>query len=459
MQTIRKKIGIMLAACSIVAILLIIMFVNLTINSIFKEYMEDVQNKRYETIVNYMEEVYKNEGQWNENSGMELMHEAYMSNYNLTLYDKNNEALWGMNPSDIRNKLDLGNMKVQDQGVYTTKKFDIKYEDETVGYVEVGQYSSLLMTEEDVQFKLSINKSIISSGLIAIVIIAILSLYFSKQFSAPIKDVANMSVKLSNGEFDAKTNGSSNIVEIEDLRSSINILAKKLNNQDVLRKRLVSDLSHEIRTPLNVLQNNMEAMIDGVFPVTSERLSSLNDEIIRFGKLLNNLDKLKEFEEESMKLTFHSIKLQQLLENLCSEFFVEAENKKISLQLTKEKEKNYVISGDEDKLKQVFFNLMHNAIKFTGENGEIAINIYEKNKKIFVEIKDNGMGINKEDLPFIFERLYRGDKSRHEIEGNGIGLTIAKNILKLHSAEIDVKSKDKEGTVFTVSFNASEDEL
>ena len=457
MQTIRKKISIMLATCSIAAILLIILFVNITINNIFKEYIEDVQNKRYETIVSYLEEEYKNEGQWNENSGLELMHEAYMSNYNLTLYDINHKPIWGMDPADIRNKVNLGDMKVEDQGVYSTKKFEIKYKEEIVGYVEVGQYSSLLMNEEDIQFKSSINQSIAFSGLLTIAIILIVSLYFSKQFSAPIKEVSNMSVKLSNGEFDAKSHGFSNIEEIENLRKSINILAEKLNNQDMLRKRLVSDISHEIRTPLNVLQNNMEAMIDGIFPVTTERLSRLNDEIIRFGKLLNNLDKLKEFEEESMKLTFHSINLHELLENLRNEFLVETENKNISLQLIKEADNNYIISGDEDKLKQVFINLIYNSIKFSLENGKVTISIYEKNKKIFVEIMDNGIGINKDDLPFIFERFYRGDKSRHEIEGNGIGLTIVKNILKLHSAEIDVESTEDEGTTFTVSFNAREE--
>lgn len=142
MKTIRRKISILLVACSLAAIALTMMIVNFTINDIFEEYMAEVQNKRYERIVTYLEEAYKNEKSWNEISGIELMHEAYMGNYNLTLYDGNNKPVWGMNPMDIRNKIHLGNMKVQEQGVYTTKKFDIKYNGEIVGYVEVGQYAS-----------------------------------------------------------------------------------------------------------------------------------------------------------------------------------------------------------------------------------------------------------------------------------------------------------------------------
>lgn len=455
MYSIRKKVSILLVTCSFAAIILILMFVNFTINDIFEEYMSDVQNKRYERIITYLEEVYKNEGEWNEMSGIELMHDAYMSNYNLTLYDENNIAVWGMNPMDIRNKIHLENMKVKEQGVYLTKAFELKYNEEVVGYVEIGQYSPLLMTEEDVMFKTSINKSIALSGIITILIITAASLYFSKQFSAPIKEVANMSVKLSKGEFKEKSNVKTNIEEIVNLKNSINILAEKLNSQDMLRRRLVSDISHEIRTPLHVLQNNLEAMIDGVFPVTQERLARLNDEIIRFGKLLNNLDKLKEFESESMKLNFKSINLLHMLENLYIDFLMEAGNKNISLQLIKEENVNYFIIGDSDALKQVFINLVNNAIKFTDENGKISITIY-KDEKIFVEIEDNGIGIKKEDIPFIFERLYRGDKSRHETEGSGIGLTIAKNILDLHSAVIEVESEYGKGTRFKIIFNELE---
>lgn len=453
MQTIRKRIGILLVSCSLSAIVLTMVIVNFTINDIFEDYISDVQNKRYERIVSYLEEAYIQDGEWKENSGIELMHEAYMSNYNLTLYDENNKTIWGMNPMDIRNKIHLENMKVQEEGVYKTEKFQLKNNGKIVGYVEIGQYAPLLMTEEDVLFKSSINKNIALSGFISIFIITLASIYFSKQFSSPIKEVANMAVRLSKGEFKEKSSIQSNIKEIESLKNSINLLAEKLNNQDMLRKRLISDINHEIRTPLHVLQNNFEAMIDGIFPVTSERLIRLNDEIIRFGSLLDNLEKIKEFESESLKLNFKSINLCNMLENLYNDFLLETNAKNITLSFSK-KEGNYFILGDRDKLKQVFINLFNNAVKFTNNNGEISISIYNEDEKIFVTIKDSGKGIKKEDLPFIFERLYRGDKSRHETEGSGIGLTIVKNILDLHSAYIEVESEENNGSLFKITFNA-----
>lgn len=111
---------------------------------------------------------------------------------------------------------------------------------------------------------------------------------------------------------------------------------------------------------------------------------------------------------------------------------------------------NYIIFGDKNKLKQVFINLISNAVKFNKKNGYIDVAISKSNSKIIINVKDNGIGIKKEDLPFIFERLYRGDKSRHEIEGHGIGLTVVKNILLLHSASIEVKSEIGEGSEFII---------
>ena len=128
-----------------------------------------------------------------------------------------------------------------------------------VGFVNIGQYSSVLLTEEDQNFKASINKSIVASGILTLVVISGLSLYFSKQFSMPIREISKMSVDLSKGNFEKKSNIKSKIKELEDLKKSVNILAGKLKYQDILRKRLVSDISHEIRTPLNVLQNNLRS--------------------------------------------------------------------------------------------------------------------------------------------------------------------------------------------------------
>lgn len=452
MQTIRKRLCILFVSCSVASILLVTLFVNLTVFYKFNDYLKDNQDKRYSRIVSQFEEAYKEENKWSNDTGIELMHEAYMGNYCLTLKDKNKNIIWGMDPNDLQNREHLKSMFIHDRGLYSTNSFEIESDGIVVGYVEIGQYSSVLLSEEDVNFKTSINKSIMISGILTLIITIILSLYFSKQFSNPIREVSNMSVNLSKGNFDTKYSTESNIEELENLRNSINILAEKLKYQDSLRKKLVSDISHEIRTPLNVLQNNLEAMIDGVFPVTTESLTNLNEEVVRFGKLINNLNVLKEFESESIKLIFEKVHLDELITGICEEFYLVAEDKKIKLKYYFDQNSDYIITGDKDKLKQVFINLLSNALKFTEQSGNIIINLYSNTQNIIVEIIDNGIGIKEDDLPFIFERLYRGDKSRHQIEGTGIGLTIVKNIIQLHHAKINIESIEGEGTTVRIFF-------
>ena len=449
-HSIRKRLSIIIIFCSIVAALLSALIINVTINNTFNKYMEDIQSKRNIRLVEYFQQVYKSDGNWSSSSGEEMMHEAYMSNYCLTLLDENKKVVWEMDHNDIKYKNHMMLNGTEEKGVYTTNTFDINVNEKTVGYILVGQYSPVLLSKEDISFKTEINKGIIFSGILTLAIVAIISLILSKQFSKPIKEVSNTSVNLSNGNYDSRSNIKSNIEEIRNLIESINSLGEKLNNQDLLRKRLISDISHEIRTPLNVLQNNLEAMIDGIIPVTPDKLNNLNDEVIRFGKLLNNLDTLKQIESDEIPINLGLVNIDELLSAIINDFSIEATEKNVKLIMKKEERKNYIVLGDYDKLKQVFINLISNGIKFTNTNGIVWIDLSSDANSVIIQIKDNGIGIKKEDLAFIFERLYRSDKSRNKIEGSGIGLTIVKKILTLHSATIDVESKENKGTTFTV---------
>ncbi|NRT72236.1 signal transduction histidine kinase [Clostridium beijerinckii] len=415
--------------------------------------MEKIQSQRNTRLVEYFQQVYKSDGGWNSTSGEEMMHEAYMSNYCLSLLDDNKKVVWEMNHEDIQNK---NHMKVngkEETGVYTSNIFDIDVNGKTVGYIIVGQYSPVLLSQEDISFKGQINRSIVFSGVLTLMIVTAISLILSKQFSEPIKAVSKTSVSLSKGNYNSRSNVKSSIEEIRNLTESINSLGEKLNSQDLLRKRLVSDISHEIRTPLNVLQNNLEAMIDGIIPITTDKLNSLNDEVIRFGKLLNNLNSLKQVESDEIVLKLGLVNISELLSSVIEDFSIAAAEKDIKLFVNKSEDRDFVVIGDYDKLKQVFINLISNGIKFNRSGGTVWINVDSDADSVIIEIKDNGIGIKKEDLPYVFERMYRGDKSRHKIEGSGIGLTLVNKILTLHSGTIDVESRENKGTVFTVCIN------
>ncbi|EYE88870.1 sensor histidine kinase [Fervidicella metallireducens AeB] len=451
MQSIRKKLSIYIVAFSVISILLSAVLVNMTVNNEFSKYVADNQEKRNQRIVEYFKEVYKRDGKWTKDSGVELMHEAYMSNYCLALLDQNKRIVWTMNPEDIRAKIHFHMMEGQNKGIYKTYDFPIHINGEVVGYASIGQYSSILLSEEDVNFKISINKSMAASIVITILITIFISVIISKQFSIPIKEISDISVRMSEGNYEVRSERKSDIEEIENLRLSINDLGEKLKYQDLLRKRLIADITHEIRTPLNVFQNNLEAMIDGVYEISKERLVALNSEVVRFGKLLNDLNILKEYDAVEIKIKKERISLKDVAESVIKDFSIEAKAKNINLVLKDDKKGKYIILGDYDKLKQVFINLLSNAIKFTHYSGKIEIEFKEDRNFIVVCVSDNGIGIREKDLPFVFERLYKGNRNGKD-NGKGIGLTIVKRILSLHGVYIDVESKENIGTKFTMHF-------
>ncbi|MCE5221601.1 MAG: two-component sensor histidine kinase, partial [Clostridium sp.] len=374
-QSIRERLSFILIFCSVVSVFLSVLIINTTITNTFNKYMEDIQTKRNARLVEYFQQVYKNDESWNKTSGEEMMHEAYMSNYCLTLLDENKKVVWEMNHEDIKYKNHMMVNGKEEAGVYTSNTFDINVNEKTVGYIMVGQYSPVLLSQEDISFKGQINKSIVFSGVLTLAIVAVISLILSKQFSEPIKAVSKTSVSLSKGNYNSRSNIKSNIEEIRNLTESINDLGEKLNSQDLLRKRFVSDISHEIRTPLNVLQNNLEAMIDGIIPVTTDKLINLNDEVIRFGKLLNNLNALKQIESNEIVLKLGRVNIGELISNVISDFYIAADEKNIKLIMNKEKDKNFIVLGDYDKLKQVFINLISNGIKFGKIHGTVLVNL------------------------------------------------------------------------------------
>ncbi|SHE85674.1 sensor histidine kinase [Alkalibacter saccharofermentans] len=453
MQTFRKSLGIMFFVCAFISVLLVGLFVNFTVGNKFDKYVENIQEERRHQIINSLEAEYAIEGGWNENSGLNTLHDAYMGNYCLTLFDENKNIIWGMDPYDLRNRLHLGTMPIEDSGVYTTQSYNLEHNGEVVGFIEIGQYSALLLTGSDIEFKNAVNNSIFVGGGITMLATFMLGLYISKHFSEPVKKAANQSIALSKGEYGGVLSSRSRIVEIEMLRNSVNTLAERLEKQDGLRKRLISDISHEIRNPLNILQNNLEAMMDGIIPIDDESLNMINDEVIRFGKLLENLNALNDLEDQNAEFIFEETNLQEILKEVCMKFEITAKSKNVELEFISDQEENSWVSADKSKLKQVFINLISNAVKYNVDGGRVEVLLTTKDGKPAVAVKDTGVGISKEDVPYIFERLYRDDKSRNMVEGNGLGLSIAKKILEYHNASIAVKSSLGIGSVFEVVFN------
>ena len=232
------------------------------------------------------------------------------------------------------------------------------------------------------------------------------------------------------------------------LIKSINNLSAKLEEQENLRKRLTTDISHELRTPLTSIQTHLEAMIDGIWEPDTERLNSVNEEVIRLTNLVNQLQNLAKFDSEKSKLNLAKVNVKNLIMNVVYNNQGKALEKNINIECDLESIDSYL---DKDKISQVIVNLLSNAIRYTNNGGKIFISSYKENNNLKIQFKDNGIGIPKENIKYIFERFYRVDESRSKNTGGiGVGLTIVKSIIDLHQGTIEVRSELNKGSEFIV---------
>jgi Signal transduction histidine kinase len=334
------------------------------------------------------------------------------------------------------------------KGGYVEKSYPILNNFKQVGTVDIGYYGPYYFNDNDLAFISTLNKLLIGVGIFSLILALFLGGIMARRLSMPISKVIASAKQISKGYFDDRITYKSSTIEIDELTTTINNLAETLEKHENLRKRLTADVAHELRTPLATLQSHLEAMIDGIWKPDTERLISCHDEIIRLNKMVGDLEKLARYENENLILNKTDFNVTETIKHILSNFEKDFANKEIEVYLTGADE---WINADKDKISQVMVNLISNALKYGKQGGSVDINIIGFVNKTEISVRDNGMGIPSEDLPHIFERFYRADKSRNRMTGgSGIGLAIVKAIVDAHKGSISVNSKLNVGTEFTV---------
>ena len=320
-------------------------------------------------------------------------------------------------------------------------------------FVNSAELSKEYLANNKELFLKEVKSLIIGISLLMIIVAISISVFLSQKISKPIIVISKMTDFIKKGGYDQRLEYESSILEIDNLINSINELSKELYKMEDMRKKLTSDISHELKTPLTSIQTHLEAMIDGIWEPSPERLNSVNEEVIRLSHLVNQLKNLNKYDTEKNKLEISEVNLKQLIKNIIYNNQSVASDKNIEIEYNLEE---IVAKVDKEKITQVIVNLISNAIRYTNCNcktkGKIIIRLYKENEFIKIIVKDNGIGIPEESLNYIFERFYRVDKSRcRNTGGTGIGLTICKSIIDLHKGKIEVKSKINEGSEFIIT--------
>jgi len=277
--------------------------------------------------------------------------------------------------------------------------------------------------------------------------------YITNRSLKPIDEISKTAKEITTKHLHMRIKASKRDDEIGRLIFILNEMIDRLEKSFEKIQQFSSDASHELRTPLTILLGELQNALQGV--KTNEEyqriISNSIDEILIMSQIIEDLLTLYKADSDDLKLDQEKVSLNQLFDILYEDVQILAIEKNLTVTLNLKDE--YVINGDRIRLRQLFLNLLENAVKFNRQNGRIDISISRSDKFIIVEIKDTGVGILPEDGEKIFDRFYRIDKSRtRNIRGTGLGLSISKWIAEKHNGKIEYKSESGKGALFSVYF-------
>lgn len=291
---------------------------------------------------------------------------------------------------------------------------------------------------------------IVFAALLSAIVAVVLIYFLAKNILKPLKKVTEATAQLARGNFDVRLDLNSED-EIGELSRTFNSVAKDLGKYENIRRSFVANVSHELRSPLTSMQGLVQGVLDGTIPEEQRDyyLSVVLDETRRLNYLINDLLDLSQIESGKLDFNIQKTDINELIRRCLITFESKIFAKNIEVVVDIKDEKQFVMA-DENRIKQVLMNLIDNAVKFTPNMGTIKIYTSESPASVFVNVNNSGGPIPEEDLPYVFERFYKADKSHTRTqEGTGIGLSIVKKVLDGHGQNIWVKSSEGEGTTFT----------
>ncbi len=348
-------------------------------------------------------------------------------------------------------KLDFINDTVSEK---TYNLVNTRFKNETLVYairLDNEKYAFINTSLTPVENTASIiRRQLLVVTFVVLILSFVLAYFISRHISKPIIKMNEAAQKLAKNDFSVNFEDSK-IDELDELAKTLNYAKDELSKTDELRRDLMANVSHDLKTPLTMIKAYAEACIDlhkGKIKKQKEDMKTIINETDRLTLLVNDILVLSSMQSNIENLSLEEFDLVFLIKEVLKRYnvFEELENYKLNFTSNKEK---INIKADKKKLEQVIYNLVNNAINYTGDDLSVTIKVTESDKNILVEIIDTGSGIKKEDMPYIWDKYYKSKKEhRRNIYGTGLGLSIVKNILELHNYKYGVKSELDKGSNF-----------
>ncbi|MGA2400241.1 MAG: ATP-binding protein [Syntrophobacteraceae bacterium] len=309
-----------------------------------------------------------------------------------------------------------------------------------------ADYFSVLMKEYGINpidahqmFIHSVHRYLLWTSIGALILGALLSFLLTQMVLRPLYQMIKTTRLIAGGDYSFRVRADSHD-EIGELATAFNQMAASLERVEQLRRDMVSNVAHELRTPLTNIRGYLEALQDGVVPPTQETFQLLLEETLRLILLVENLLQLARADAARMSLDLEKVDVAELTSRVLKKFDLEFKQKNIHIAAQLSEAGSQVLA-DREKLSRVVENFLKNALQYTPESGSVLVRIESLSQAVKFFVENSGPGIEAKDLPFIFERFYRGEKSRsRDYGGTGIGLAIVKEILEAHGGKAGVES-------------------
>jgi two-component system OmpR family sensor kinase len=311
----------------------------------------------------------------------------------------------------------------------------ITVSDQLVGILVPSQGDTSPLANAANIFLTSVNRSILFAGLAASLVALLLGILLFRHFTAPLSTMKTAAAEFARGNLSRRIPANTRD-ELGDLATAFNHMADDLESAQTQRRRMIADIAHELRTPLTVVQANLEGMLDGVIPCDASHLAILHEESLLLNRLISDLRLLSVAESGELVLEKQPVEMSTFLPGLLDKFKPAALEKKIHLEHQLSPDLPRVLI-DSDRIAQVVTNLVANALNYTPEKGSITLKATASHTAVEISVCDDGSGIPAEDLPLVFDRFYRVDKSRaRKSGGSGLGLAIARQLVEAHGGHI-----------------------
>ncbi|MFT4007108.1 MAG: HAMP domain-containing sensor histidine kinase [Lacrimispora sp.] len=455
MKSLRRQLSLSILLTLLVTIGLIGLLSNWFINREFEKYITELGVERRENIVEDISNQYDSfKRSWKQDYihaiGMNALYDGYI----VKLYDINGKMVWDAENHDmslcgkIMDEISARMKERGSAGGFVEHDYDIDQGEKKIGSVSIKYYGPFFMNEADFNFINVMNTLLLVIGIFSSACSVVVGCLLARRISRPVTKTAYIAKQISKGNYELRFEPGTRIRELDDLGTAINQLSGALSEQENLRKRMTADVAHELRTPLTALGSHLEAMIEGLWEATPERLKSCHEEVERLGTLVKDLEQLAKIEGDNLVLNKTKVDLFDLVRTVADTMNGEILKKGLTLSV---EGGPVLVEADKNRMCQVTANLLSNAVKYTPEGGSICLKVWETEQNGIIEVEDTGMGIPQKELPLIFERFYRTDKSRNRKTGGaGIGLAIVKSIVTAHGGNVTAESMEEEGSCFTV---------